>query len=136
MKWVVNYFDGKQVDEDMLGFLSVDKNKIQSIYFIDIYKKTYGIDFLKKTFYINNNVFDLKILGDVTDVFQYKNASYNFYTCENKINSWNIGFDILTNQSEEKYILTIYADGSVFINCFQNNQGNKRNKKTLWFFVF
>lgn len=121
MRWKIVYRDGMELIEGDIHFLQADKKNIKFILFLDDNGNHYGVDIDGFLFFINNKKFDFNIKGDVKSFLQYKSASIDLTTNQNKIKSWNVGIEILNDENEERYILSIKKGGNVYL------QASKRN---------
>lgn len=115
MNWHIDFFDGSHTDEKKVNYASIDRKKIKQIYLKDINNNVFGIDVEKKHIFINNNIFDIKVTGEIIDVIQYKEASFNLNLHTTVIRSWNLGVIVQNNDLVEKYILSINFNGLIYL---------------------
>jgi hypothetical protein len=113
MKWIVEYINGTSISEDEINFAFIEKQNIKQIYFIDG-SDIYGLNAVNKKFFINNIEYDFKIIKSPDKFIQYKTAQTIVNHNLSEILSWNLGFEIYTNNMIEKYVMSIAKNKEVF----------------------
>lgn len=118
MKWIIELTDGRVMSEDDLNFAMINQfDNVRRFYFNDG-QSLYGVNVINGRFFIDDNEFDFKVKKRPERLIQYKSASIALTTdkrIENKIKSWNIGYEVYINQTIERYIMSINETKRVYL---------------------
>lgn len=132
MKWIIEFFNGKQFIEGKDNWDVSNIYAIKRIYFKNK-NNIFGF-YVNGNFFINNKIFDFKInINNDIIPFQYKTGILQFSNVlnNNNIIAWNIGYKILCDFNYE-YTMVIKNNHDIFFKAIKRDlQNNIINIKEI-----